>query len=179
MVNLAVAQHGSIETWDWKATWTIKEKDDFIKKYLLPQLNVVKFCSAEKSETGCFIQDSYKRITGGNWTPLDKVAYPRAVLADGSAIQFGIDATCNPKTRCLSLRVDVNGAKKPNLLGADAHVFAFYPQTGEFLPTGVYKDNSYDETTKAFERYEEDPCEADGTCILRIIQDGYKITYDW
>jgi len=41
-VNLAVAEHGGIETWDWKETWTAEERDAFVKKYLLPYLNQEK-----------------------------------------------------------------------------------------------------------------------------------------
>ena len=51
-VQLAVAEHGEISTWDWKnaeGAMSLEEQDAFVKKYFLPHLNVMKFCPADKS----------------------------------------------------------------------------------------------------------------------------------
>jgi len=171
-VNLAVAEHGDISTWDWKETYANDEKNAFVEKYLLEHLNIVKYCKLDK-ETGCFQQEPYKALDGSDWGPFGNSS-PSVVLADGTLVDFLHRVFAN--TNALSLRVDLNGGKKPNVLGKDAFIFDIYQSTSEFLPRGVYKNNStMDKTTV---EYMQNNCKSSGShCAAKIVLDGFKINY--
>jgi len=185
-VNLAIAEHGDIGTWDWKEGYTPQEKDDFTKKYLLPYLNVAKFCSTSDPNAGCFPDVDYLMLDGSIATPrFSTYNTPKALLADGTAIEFNHYFNWN-KNNALAwnIRVDVNGHKKPNVIGRDMFAFNFYPQTNEFLPCGVYLERSYDVQTGKFARVE--PADIDVNCgeggigwwcAVKIINDGFKMNY--
>jgi len=189
MVNLAIAEFGGIETWDWKESYTNEEMDEFVKKYFLPYLNVARFCPAQSKGEGCMPNTRYKQPSGVNYGDWTVNPFPGVLLADGSFIQFYFKGNyIAAKNKSLDLNIDINGAKKPNMRGVDWQMFGFYPQTGEFLPFGVYKDRSYNEQTKSYEKYSKeelyascaDNKPADGVlCAARIIQDGFKINYNW
>jgi len=184
-VNMSIAENGGIETWEW-VDETLVPNDysiEIVKKYFLPYLNVAKFCP-DANTRGCFPDVVYKvGGTGNDWSNLDIRNNPKVLLADGSSIAFNFAAKCLTNgNRCLILQIDTNGARKPNVVGYDLHEINFYPQTGEILPAGVYKNNSYNEDTKSFYRYSEEEsrsmCKADGFyCSGIVIQDGFKINY--
>jgi len=188
VVNLATAEHGGIDTWAWKESYTIEEQDEFVKTYFLPYLNVIKFCPSDNSVTGCFAQGTYKRLNGANWSDFDTTPYPKVLLSDGISIQFLLESDCFEREgRCLSWDVDVNGGKKPNMLGADSFAFNFFPQTGEVAPNGLIRAGSYDEETKTFEKIPLNQIHANcagsqsngALCAARVVLDGFKINYDW
>jgi len=174
MVNLSVAENGDISTWDWKESWTNESEDEFVKKYMLPYLNVMKFVSS--GEHANFFSDSPgKRMNGMVFDESRNVAvHPKILLADGTAFVF---YTAEKK-----ILVDTNGAKKPNTVGYDIFQFLFYPKTGEFLPCGV-NSATYDEATGAYVRNTEDVIEQGcinhfgWTCPAKIIKEGFKINY--
>jgi len=182
-INMAIAENGGIESWEWVDQNVPNDLEIKItEKYFLPYLNVMKFCPNDKSE-GCFPDVTYKALNGADWANLNKRDNPKALLADGSSIAFNYVNNCfTSGNRCLILQIDTNGARKPNVVGYDLHEINFYPQTGEILPAGVYKNNSYNEDTKSFYRYSEEEsrsmCKADGFyCSGIVIQDGFKINY--
>lgn len=136
-----------------KDTPAQEEQIDFVKTYFLPYLNVVKFCS-DGSSKGCFYNGTYKKLNGDDWGTKNN-SRPKVLLADGTAIQFAFIENClKVNERCLSIDIDTNGYKKPNTVGLDYIPFSFYPQTGEFLPQGVY-DRKYNEETKTYTRLSE------------------------
>lgn len=88
------------------------------------------------------------------------------------------------KGKCISVYIDVNGAKKPNIIGRDTFLFGFYPIVNDFVPYGIYLEDSYDEETKNFKRVPSEEinqeCGGGGVgiyCAARILQDGFKINY--
>jgi len=180
MVNMSVAEHGSFENWEWKDSWTSQEMADFTHKYFLPHLNVVKYCQARVGVYGCFSDVTYKFLDGTDWAKLNAGSVPSVVLGDGSLIQFGFISNCiQDNGRCLSLRVDINGHKKPNIYGLDAHLFNFFPQTGKFLPGGSNMDGSYDK------EHIDEYCNGGATtnngatCAAKIVAEGFKINYKY
>lgn len=184
VVNLAQAENGPLETWDWKESYSQEERINFVKTYFLPYLKVLKFCQ-DSSSTGCFGKGMYKRLNGTDWQEIDKSPYPQVLLTDGTSINFYILGGClAQKNRCLCFNIDSNGPRKPNTIGLDVYSACFYPQVNEFQPFGVYVDKSYDETTKSFRRYTSEEvyqsCTGGGNgdfCAVRIIQEGFKINY--
>jgi len=185
-VNLAVAEHGGIGSWAWKEEWSNEDMDNFVTTYLAPHLNIVKFCPADGSVQGCFADVMYKRVSGADFRNISReYVKPKATLADGMSVMFHVNSSNTASTSYgLSIAIDTNGANKPNRLGYDFFEFHLYPQTGEFLPAGIYNFNSYNEETKSFTRMTQEElyanCNPQGGgahCAARVIQEGFKINY--
>jgi len=180
-----VAEHGDISSWDWKESYSINERNDFVNKYFLPYLNIAKFCPAGESAYACFPNVNYKKLngndSGANYGAA--ITLPNVLLADGSSLRFWFPATncMESNSRCLSFTIDINGFKKPNTYGRDFFWFDFYPQTNEFLPQGVI--TTFNSETGKFNKntYEEilSVCiEGSGaSCGARIITEGFKMNY--
>jgi len=188
-INLATAEHGSIDSWDWdKSQGSAQDFVEFIKIYFLPYLNVARFCPNSTVE-GCYTDDTYTRFNGTALNALSDKQYPRVILADGSAIQFYWKRNCiETKNKCIDINMDMNGFRKPNVFGLDIFQFAIYPQVNEFQPMGVYLDGSYNEEKDEFTRISAEDvyaaCERKSTskwsgyyCAARIVMDGFKINY--
>jgi len=182
-VNLAIAEYGDISTWDWKDSYTAEEKDKFVKKYFSPYLNHVKFCSATNPNTGCFPDVMYKFMSGDNFGNTANLNDPKVQLADGSMISFTLLANTAPTRADINIYFDINGHKKPNTIGRDLFTFSMYKPTGEFLPSGVIIDGTYDEATNSYaKRTKEEAlqrCKSSnsGNCAAAIVQDGFKMNY--
>jgi len=176
---MAVAEHGDISTWEWKDTYALEDRDKFVKKYFLPYLNHVKFCSATSPNTGCFPDVTYKFMNGNNWYNRSTQPHPKIQLADGSLIEFFLFN--NSAGLGMNIYIDINGHKKPNTVGRDLFTFGVYKQTSEFLPNGVNGD--YDDTTNSFTKYTREEAlercknSVGGECTAVIVQDGYKMNY--
>jgi len=181
-INLAVAEHGGMESWDWKDSYTDDEKKAFMETYFLPYLNVAKFCP-EASIKGCAFSGITKKKDGTNWMTLDESTNPRVLLADGTHMQFYIrNNAVTTAGAAISLYMDINGAKAPNTIGKDTFNFQFYAKTGEFVPSGMV--SGYDENVKKYVRrsYEEikEDCknsDSGNSCTALVVADGFKINY--
>jgi len=163
-VNLAIAEHGAIESWDFKAGMSNEEKDAFVKKYLLSHLNVMKFCPTDNSVKGCAVDSVIKRKDNTNWVNWNEYSQPKVVLADGSSILFHLDSS----GVVMNFYFDVNGHKKPNIIGDD--IFYFNLKTDGSLLPGWHNHSREDILNNC----------KNGTgmaCATMIIQDGFKITY--
>jgi len=175
-VNLAIADHGGIDTWEWQEQYTSEEMVAFVKKYFLPYMNVVKFCPPETCQE-CFNHDVFRL----NGAPIQITgARPTAVLADGTSVRFNF---YDAKPRAISIGFDINGLKKPNTIGKDVHGINLYPSVNKILPNGVMhnsldKDGNYtfydieavrqsclNKTVQGWE------------CSALIVADGFKINY--
>ncbi len=89
-----------------------------------------KECS---SDTGCFFQEKYKYLDNyysGNWDT--NTAHKKLILQDGVQVNFtSFTKNCNLDNSnntgstnvCGYIHVDVNGVKKPNVIGKDSFVF--------------------------------------------------------
>jgi len=184
-VNLAVTEHGGIETWDFfEGTSTNEQRVEFVKKYFLPYLNVAKFCPKHE-DGGCFTGE-YKQKRGAAWgTSSSHAENPDVILADGSMVHFYFHATecIKNNTSCMAFNVDINGTKKPNTFGADLFTFELYPATGEFLPNGI--NGTYNSETKQYEKntYEDivTLCKnkngSGAQCSALTVLDGFKMNY--
>jgi len=184
-VQMAVAEHGDISTWEWKEdkTYTGEEKDEFVKKYFIPYLNVAKFCPSDNSDTSCTINEKYKTLNDKTDNNYAKAKSPGVMLADGSSAYFVFAA--KDRSHELGLDVDINGLKKPNTVGRDLFSFHLFKETGQFLPCGIIEQAIlYNEETQSYTLMSEEKrnsnCSPGGSgwyCTARIIQDGFKINY--
>jgi len=189
VVNLATAQHGEMGSWDWGeegVKLTREDADAFVKKYILPYLNAVKFCPTDKSTTGCFSDAMYTWLDGSNARRISDDTRPQILLADGTSISIYMQSChVNESGTCLDWQVDINGGKKPNRVGRDYFVFSFFPQTNELLPLGVNKIGTYSSENKRFEKYTPEQaletCKSgkngSWACTAVVVQDGFKMNY--
>ena len=83
---------------------------------------------------------------------------------------------------CFAFDIDINGHKKPNIVGYDVFSFSMYPQTSEFLPHGV--NGGYDSQAGKYKKLTEEEIIQNcggggngGTCAARVVADGFKINY--
>jgi len=179
-VNLAVAEHGGVENWEWKDTYSAVEMDEFVKNYFLPYFNHIKYCPADNSVKGCY--HTIKQFND-SIVEKDNMARPKILLQDGTCIIFNfIKNGIKDKNRSMAIEVDTNGVKKPNKVAYDNFAFNIYPVSDEFLPFGI--NDTYDEDKGKFNKFTNEeiinncPGELAGwACAARIIQDGFKINY--
>jgi len=162
----------------------LEEQDAFVKKYLVPYLNVVKFCPTDKSVVGCLPDVEYGFVHGQSGVNYSAYERPQMLLADGSTMEIYFANTClSRKISCVDVHIDVNGHKKPNVIGRDVYGFSFYPVTNEFLPGGTVKE--FDETLGKYKKTTSEElhakCSEKGSsswgCAARVVADGFKINY--
>jgi len=167
-LNLAIAEHGDVSSWDWKNSPSYEQRDDFIKKYFVPYLNVIKFCTATQV-TDC--RSSDKAVTssisgqvGNSW---NIAGNPKIILSDGALVNFYI--TKSGSTPTISIYVDTNGSKKPNVYGYDVFHFSLSSSKNRVTPTGA--GNLYEKAL--------DNClNGNGLqCGGVAFMDGFKIKY--
>jgi len=179
VVNMAIAEHGAIDTWDWKnEQYTEEEMNNFVKKYFAPNLNIIKFCPAG-GEAGCFQNPSYTTMKGTIYSiNMNDTTRPSAVLADGTMARFNFNTTSGYR-RSLTFQVDINGAKKPNALGRDLFFFAFYPESNDFVPFGIYKVEEDNTLGKNSREDLENNCinQTGDVCTALMVMDGFKMNY--
>jgi len=181
-INLAIAEHGNISNWDWKekGTFTDEEKDAFVKQYFVPYLNVLKFCPSDNSTDGCFPNVAHFLNDGSSTATQYTQKMPKVLLADGASLLFVFDTK---SVRTFGINFDINGHKKPNIVGRDLFSAGYFMETGEFLPTGVYNLNiQYDSETNSFTKLTdeevESTCATTGwNCTVKIIKDGFKTVF--
>lgn len=119
--------------------------NNWYKFSLKPYINVIKECY---DEAGCWAKDvktiggvtpywgSDKGIGGGGivtFTTVDGFNVSMDAL-DNMGMRFGVKSE-NGASDFLLVFVDVNGNKRPNIVGKDIHAFMFSPSRG-FVPAG-------------------------------------------
>jgi len=125
--KLAEAQNGSVVGWDYGDGWSAQTATDFWK-YLKPYISVAKDCGAS---TDCY--HSYvKGLNGSNCGSYGtEDIYYKFVLADGGVMWFRTENKCTFANNysCALFFYDVNGGKKPNVVGKDVFSYRFYPDS--------------------------------------------------
>jgi len=186
VMQLAQAEHGDFSTWDWKDSYSDSERDEFVKKYITPYLNVAKFCPTDNSGDWCFDPNAnYKTFIGTALVNPDTVQdRPSVLLQDGTSFIITMRDNCLSvyNDRCLGIDIDINGAKKPNTWGRDMFAFNLYPHTGEFLPNGINK-SKYDENTKSYGKNSIEEIDrlcttsSGWVCTAKVVLEGFKMNY--
>jgi len=140
--RLAETRNGPINTWEWSNGQTIID-------ILKPHLNVTKICSY--GETGCWAEksynlhnDEYSMILPGSLS---------IILSNGIFVNFHHgayqgctgDQTDSEDNKylnnvCSEIYIDINGMKKPNVMGKD--IFTFWSTKYGLYPMGT-KDERY------------------------------------
>jgi len=145
----------------------------FVKKYFLPYMNVVKFCSPE-THADCFVNE-YHGLTG---VAMQFKPRPTAVLADGLSISFNLNPSAR---RYVSIGFDVNGFKKPNVASRDIFSLNLYKDIDRIILTGFingYTDGKYTYDDMELLRQKcENKTVTGWECSALVVTDGFKINY--
>ncbi len=116
-VRMSVNDNGEISGWDFSLS-----DDEFLEKYLLPYLTGVSKSKLSQMTT---LANSYYLFWAN---PSTSTCY---ILPNG--IQFRIGGTAYGYKL---LVIDINGTRKPNLVGRDGFMFKFEPDKNRFAPIG-------------------------------------------
>lgn len=161
--TFAVQENGTPDTWGLS---TFKDEPGGINiiNILAKYLKVTKNCT---SGTGCFPNVTYKLLSGGDWINVDSdKTFSKAILSDGTLLTVQTYGACTQSEgttpalshACGSLRVDVNGNKKPNQMGLD--LFSFYLTPYGIVPMGTQNEGAFDTDCKNKATMSGDACAA-------------------
>ncbi len=188
----ATITNGTVMSWNWSSKDNVLE---IMQRVISPRLNVGFNCSGDV--TGINAQCTYP-IRGIGDTEIANESFEaksRVILNDGSMIAFskgfvsqtevddakqddtgeanktGSDCTWggNPKAVCGIFMVDVNGSKKPNMVGKDVFFYSLN-LSGAVLPYGAEQGEEFVDTQ----------CGEGGdgsTCAAKLAKDGWDVCY--
>ncbi|MBE7706181.1 MAG: type II secretion system protein [Cyanobacteria bacterium SIG30] len=168
--NLAISEHGAIETWE--VATRLEGAVNFVDKYMIPYLKIQKKCGIDRAGICALKNYSYlNESTPGHGSE----RATNFVLADGTVV---VSSTyyAEPHKR-VYLWVDVNGSKGPNVLGKDIFDFSYFIagygiQNGKLLPPGINR------TMNQIIAESSSGCNKNASgefCGALIIRNGWKI----
>ncbi|MBE7705674.1 MAG: type II secretion system protein [Cyanobacteria bacterium SIG30] len=122
--NLAIKDHGPIVGWDLGDTNQSGEQAaEFADKYVVPYLRVIKHCGISTEEGCWYSDDSLPRTLNNTLGLIVANKHPRYILSDGTLVAMFL--VKNATSKRIDIYVDVNGFKKPNILGKDIFTFRY------------------------------------------------------
>lgn len=154
----------------------------FYNKYFLPY---VKTIDQSKKISSKAIKDIYPngiKKPNGEVFISNTSGMPIFILQDGTVMSPAYVAMGNGKIYATHLWVDINGGKKPNVIGKDVFWFTLPLAKGVLAPSGLYELYwKTGEITKTYSRNEcLANCKSDATeCAALIYLDGWNIKDDY
>ncbi len=117
---------------------TDADKESFIQNYLLKYLKIEKYCGNIENNQECFIPEikDLKGTKNTNYSNYNLKFY-NFVLADGTSVKAWVSTSGINSGADIVLLVDINGFKKPNVLGKDIFKL-YYIFSSATFPPGVY-----------------------------------------
>lgn len=178
IANYAQSTGAMIDTWNYNATTTA-----FTESYIIPGLSVAENCGTGAGQ-GCFAS-SYKFANGAESDIDGDATYYKVVLTDGNSLAIKPFSGCmsNMGSQCVSFVVDINGPREPNIWGKDVFEYEITAGSASVVPYGTFVRDSYNPVTKQLNRETAENVNTQcstGTgryCALKIINDGWQITY--
>ena len=131
-ISTAQKDFGTFEDWDFADFPTDADRAQyFYENFLKPNLKISKYCAPSSNE--CWADDSFT-LTGNKYTPLNSGVPGRCsfVTASGYSVFYWLHGSGTGGW----FFVDLNGKKKPNILGKD--IFVYILGNGNISET--YKD---------------------------------------
>ena len=168
--NLSVVDNGSMDTWEYPtSSYYDNGIITFFRKYYMPYLNGATECI----DSNCFMKKKYTVSPDG----LFYAGYI-VTLADGTFLYF----LGNINAGYFWMFADINGEKRPNIVGKDIFVFDIYKYNG-----GGYKVKFWNIllNTDDLKRAEAYGCNANSprykgfNCGALIQKSGWKIPDDY
>ena len=172
----AVIDNGNVENWELGTTGSADTILAFFNTYMAPYLSISK--PAAKSSAGGW-NNQYSGLNGAQMSYGSNCV--RAYLSDGSSVTAIIESNTETDKR-VRLYVDINGDKKPNMLGRDIFVFYYCMKyagfNGKIVPGGVLqpKRNLLSPSSDGAN------CNKNQTglrCASVIMEDGWQIKDDY
>ncbi len=181
--NLAIAQEGPIAQWA-VGHWNPEDSKTFANTYLIPYLKVAKNCETKTTNeckfeaislnNSCSLNDGGSCNLGSN--------YARFFLNDGTLVAVVTYSQTSPtEQKFATIRIDINGQKKPNVYGKDVFLFRYFitgygnAYDGKFVPYGH-------QSSRSNITQEGGPCNKTGDgsyCAALIMKDGWEIKDDY
>lgn len=123
-IQFSQAEYGDIRDWDWS-----QDGAKFFTQYLGKNFNVVKNCGTEQ---GCWNSTGILTLSGNEYipNPLKSSGWSSLMLADGVYISL-----YKVENNHVHFMVDLNGSKKPDMLGKDIFEMTF---TAEAFSDGMH-----------------------------------------
>ena len=166
-VKLSENENGEIEYWDLTLP-----SDTFMEKYITPFLKNIGKTSGRDINTLI----NYKYINGQPLTEFSVNGTDTSVrkLADGTIIF--VDSWFPDDGSYRTIMIDINGYKRPNVLGKD--LFSFWiNKTNGLSPSGSCTDDGCLEPTEHM--CNKDADKGGYACAKVIVQDGWQISEDY
>jgi len=140
VVKASEHDNGEVQYWNFGG-WDDASLKTAFETYFLPYFDVLKDCGVNTGE-GCFAQESYKALNGGEWlggTPDNTGAY-KIITSDGISYSYHYGNSGNGGYGYFF--VDVNGPKGPNTWGRDFFSFNVTPGLKGIKPDGSYNTDT-------------------------------------
>lgn len=162
--------------------WSMGNDLDSVRnfyEYYKPYLKLAKDCGCDTTQSGCWSKGGTKALNGQSYT-YSHDGYIgdytcSVILSDGTNIIFdawyqkylGINDNMG---WTYFFFTDVNGNKKPNMLGRDVFTIAIEPKKGILIPAGMYNDSEHCNVSDG------DSTFAGMDCTAKVLNDN-KISY--
>lgn len=113
-IQMSQTEYENISDWDWTL-----DANDFFMKYLAKNFNVIKNCGTEQ---GCWNTTGILYLDGNEYVPnpLKSSGWSSLILSDGVYISL-----YKVENNHVHFMVDLNGSKKPDMLGKDIFEMTF------------------------------------------------------
>lgn len=201
-INRSIVDNGPVKNWDFPTTqYDGNQCLQFVQTYLSPYLNISKNCGLMSVNSSCWPPvTSIKKLDGTNQPAINNVysvlGNTNYILSDGMTLNITYAGSGG-----VAILVDINGLKKPNMMGKDIFSFIFFQndiptwfgagnglivqkvKSGTIYPDGSGMDIASPGT---FNQYQYRGCGKDVTanfsgawCTQKIIQDGWQIASDY
>lgn len=161
-IKMSEAYNGDATTWEIPTPYNTNNTEKFLKTYLLPYINAPQLC--------------------GNGSQVsEKCGYPISRFAQSYTLQNGAVVSMYPRNSqdILLFIIDVNGGKKPNILGTDAFYFTLTPKG--LVPYGGLIKISRTEILEG--KIGDISCKTNKNerhgCTLLLFKDGWEFKKDY
>ncbi len=172
--NLAVAEYGPINSWDFGTVNFDYDEEWKFTNYFLPYLKIQKKSTAKTpaSANVSVLNRHYPNYSANVNTYLQPRNHPNFLLTDGTLMWvFLVNTASNPLG---GVAIDINGDKKPNRVGQDTF-FAIFSKNNDSFGKPAVKNK--DRSTLITECKEM--INVDFACTELIMRDGWQIRDDY
>lgn len=171
--KMAEIDNGPSSSWGVATEWDLAESTKFWNTYLVPYLNVQKTCTTVNSDnTSSNCWASSTALDGANVFIL--TWNYTLLLGDGMTIHFA--GVCNTYG---VMYVDINGFKKPNVIGKDIFEVDFFYTAGRVKLGGQGLDRSTLLNNDDYRCNKQPGLSKGSDCGALIQLDGWKISDDY
>ena len=178
------AEYGTMDSWDFSGynqQNSAERDEDFTKHYILPNIKTMKVCSPSSNE--CWADDVLA-LNKTTKAPPQNGRDNSFVTASGYSVYYW------PDTKGVWFFIDINGLKKPNIVGRDIFRFRLCIDDGNnaknyaLNPYGAdrklyYKNDLINGNSNGGCNKDNSSSYAGDTCAALIMYNNWEITKDY